>query len=208
VSRESKLSRAIENSNLSPRDYRIFGALLHQHARWQTAVIADRWQPSLAELADEAGISKQTLCTGLDHLERHGWISRSRSGGRNRTAYQLNAGINCDCAKPDRAPPKSDADRARAYRARKRAVSRDATVQISRDATVQISRINCPASRDESAGQDPFSPKEGIDEGGGVMKDEAFALCAVCQTPMNPVVAAAGFQTHPNCDDTEVRRPA
>jgi DNA-binding GntR family transcriptional regulator len=42
-----------------------------------------RWPKTLRELADECGKSTATLGRALRHLERHGWITRTRGGGKD-----------------------------------------------------------------------------------------------------------------------------
>lgn len=187
MTRENELARAIEAADMPPREYRIFGALLRQAARWKTAEILDRFQPSLADLARMSKMSRQTLLDGLGHLEKHGWVTRTRStGGRgHKTAYQLQAGVSCNCGKQERPRPKTEAERARRHRQKKKwlaeceefgrrttaelssesVTAEPETVQIPRDETVQILDQNCLASRDDSPGQGHFRTKEGSDVG-------------------------------------------
>jgi len=59
--------------------------------------------PSLVQLAEACCCSKSTVALALNHLERHGWITRKRSkGGQgHKTAYRLDEGFGCppDCSK-------------------------------------------------------------------------------------------------------------
>jgi DNA-binding PadR family transcriptional regulator len=182
MTREQELSAAIEEAVLPSRDYRIFSALLRQRAEWKTANIQAKFQPrGLADLARLAKMSKASLCRGLEHLESHGWITRTRADKRgpgHRTTYQLTRGMSCDCLK-QRPEPASDADRARRYRERKRAaalakevsqvtVTQEAiSVSESRDEVSQDDVTKCLTSRDEIPGQGQFSAKEGVEEGKG-----------------------------------------
>ena len=180
MTREQELSAAIEEAVLPPRDYRIFSALLRQRAEWKTAIITAKFQPrGLADLAGLAKMSKANLCRGLEHLESHGWIMRTRADKRgrgHRTTYQLAKGMSCECLE-QRPEAASDADRARRYRERKRAsapgrkmsqaaVTQEAvSVSEPRDEVSQDDVTKCLTSRDEIPGQGQFSAKEGNDEG-------------------------------------------
>lgn len=237
--REKQLNDAIEKARLPPRDYRVYRALFRR-AEWGSAVIKAEWQPkSLKRIAADSQLSVATVCRSLAHLESHGWVARERSQRRGRgyaTAYQLLAGQDCDCMtqKPE---PKSDAERARRYRERKRfARSTDQSSDVepigpamtsvkqpggnllpdvshvpvtppaesvsdSRDEVSQPVVSNRLASRDELAVQTAFSGKEDAAEGEG---GQRAALCAVCRTPMHPVLPANGYRTHPCCDPSEV----
>jgi DNA-binding MarR family transcriptional regulator len=69
--------------------------------------------PSLPQLAEAIGYSPSAAAEALSHLEKHGWLERSRSkGGRGRKSkYRLDAGGACDAASPTaclRPPKQSD----------------------------------------------------------------------------------------------------
>ena len=57
---------------------------------------------SLAELADSAGYTISAAAEALTHLERHGWLTRTRSkGGKgHKTSYRLAAGGQCAATSP------------------------------------------------------------------------------------------------------------
>ena len=96
------------------------GKHLHAHGRWMRPseriaflTLLERsdnndctvpvWMtPSLARLAWMTGYTESAICEALNHLEKHGWLARSRSrGGRgNKSAYQLTCGGRCDAATP------------------------------------------------------------------------------------------------------------
>jgi len=237
VTRENELARAIEDADMPPREYRIFGALLRQSARWKTAEILDRFQPSLAELARMSKMSRQTLLDGLAHLEKHGWITRTRStGGRgHKTSYQLQVGIGCDCGKRERPRPRTEAERARRYRQKKKwlaeceefgrqerqrlsshGVTADLeTVQILRDETVQILDQNCLTSRDDSPVQGPLCTKEGSDVGerreGGLKTrdpDQAWAESFSFPKSMSSWPQNSNGEVMNRSTDTSYRRAA
>jgi DNA-binding Lrp family transcriptional regulator len=225
TTREKELSQAIEKAALPVADYRVYRALMGR-ADWNTAVIPVRFQPrSLAELAELSKLSVATVKRTLRHLQRHGWIERHRYitdagiGGRGHpTRYRLDVGADCDCA-PDRPEPVSDAERAKRYRQRKKAAHGSVTdtpdkaahIVVTHDGKAaqidvttgeklaQIDVTNRLTSRDEDAGQTAFCAEEGRDEG----DREREGLCAVCQTPLDPVLSEHGYQTHPECDEAE-----
>jgi len=183
VTREQELSAAIEKAVLPSRDYRIFSALLRQRAEWKTAAIPAKFQPrGLADLARLARMSKANLCRGLEHLESHGWLTRTRADKRgrgHRTTYQLTRGMSCDCtgARPE---PMTDAERMRKYRQRRKArpagettpevsqdgVTREAeSVSGPRNKVSQDDVTKCLSERNEIPGQGQFSAKEGVERG-------------------------------------------
>ncbi len=206
--REMQLRDAINKARIPARDYRVYQALFRR-ATYKTAVIEPRFQPkSTKELAANAMCSEATVKRALDHLESHGWITRVRpetSGRGHRTSYVLLWGMDCDC-KPEKPEPKSDAERARLYRARKKARAESgepAQARVTesssncRDEVVQIDVIKRLTSRDEPTGQTTFSAKSvrGREEG----KSVVVQTCRKCGLPMNPRLAAAGWSVHPNC---------
>lgn len=151
---DRELRDAIEASDLPPRDYRLYGALLHR-VQWGYDYIPEQFQDrSLEALASRCRMSKASAAEGLNHLERHGWVRRERQPpGRGRsTHYALAVGADCDCPKvPKPRAPMTEAQRSRRYRERK-------SVQNPRDGEDEGSSIRvtkCPEDRDESAGQDP-----------------------------------------------------
>ena len=227
-SREQELRDAIDKARLPARDYRIYMALFRR-AQWGTMEIRDRWQPrSLAELAALANMPAATLKRGLAHLEQHGWITRDRhpiasgaSGGRgHRTRYALEAGTGCDCQPAQRPAPLTDAERARAYRTRRKVAHASVTEAGEKVAQSGVTQQPKAAqndvtkrltSRDEPAGQPPVPAKSVRDEGEGRGVNAENAACTTCTTPMDPVLTAAGYSTHllcepytgPEGDDTE-----
>lgn len=99
---------ARDSEELSVAEYAVFMTLLDR-ADNDTCVVPDRRTPSLRQMALESKVSKSTVALGLDHLERHGWLSRERSkGGRGaKTSYVLVPGVvsPCQCKtvrRPDR----------------------------------------------------------------------------------------------------------
>ena len=56
---------------------------------------------SLPQIADAAGYTLSATKEALAHLERHGWLIRTRGGGRgHKSSYKLAAGRPCDAASP------------------------------------------------------------------------------------------------------------
>lgn len=209
--RETQLRDAINKARIPPRDYRVFHALFRR-ATYRTAMIAPRFQPkSTKEIARNAVCSEATVKRALAHLELHGWITRLRpktSGRGHRTEYVLLSGSDCDC-KPERPEPKSDAERARLYRARKklRAESVEpAHVPVTesgsncRDEVAQIDVTKRLTSRDETTGQTAFSAKSVRWRGEG--KSVVPQTCSECGLPMNSVLAAKGWLVHPGCEES------
>lgn len=147
------------------RDYRIYCALLHR-ADWETAEIPDRFQPrSVPALADWSRMSRTAAAEGLNHLERHGWVTRVRMPpGRGRsTRYILLSGSDCDCGPAaKRAAPTPEAKRAREYRARKKASGIHVTQSESSHGIHVTKR---PGVRDESAGQGAVSAEGAREKG-------------------------------------------
>ena len=137
--------------------------------------------PSLVVLAETCCCAKSTAAAALDHLERHGWLTRKRSkGGQgHKTAYQLGEGLPCppDCSK--------------------RSDSR--TVHESRrsDSRTPERSDSHPENRRSDHVSD-VGLSEGEDRQGSALK-----LCLICLLPMDPVLPASGYQTHPCCDPTE-----
>jgi hypothetical protein len=88
MTREQELRAGIRQARIPATDHRLYTVLLDR-IQWGTGIIDDRWQPhSLAVIANAANLSKATTCRGLDRLERHGWITRSRGkGGRGKRTH-------------------------------------------------------------------------------------------------------------------------
>jgi hypothetical protein len=59
--------------------------------------------PSLVQLADACCCSKASVKRALNHLERHGWLTRTRvtnPGRGHKTGYQLAPGVACPSGCP------------------------------------------------------------------------------------------------------------
>jgi hypothetical protein len=80
----------------------VFYALLERSDNGDCTIPA-HMTPSLVQLASDTGGAKSTVVLALGHLERHGWVVRTRTGSKatgqtgrgHKTAYQLAAGGNC-----------------------------------------------------------------------------------------------------------------
>ena len=225
TTREKELSQAIEKAAVPIADYRVYRALMGR-ADWNTAVIPVRFQPrSLAELAELSKLSVATVKRTLRHLQRHGWIERHRYitdkgiGGRGHpTRYRLDVGTDCDCA-PERPEPVNGAERTRRWRQRKKAAhgsvtpppgkaAHDVVTLSGKGAQIDVTTGEKLAQSDvtkglsdshTTAGQTAFCAEEGRDEG----DREREGLCAVCQTPLYPVLSEHGYQAHPCCELAE-----
>lgn len=171
---EQLLARAIDKARMPAYDYRVFRALFRR-AAWGSAIIPAKFQPrSLKVIARDAQCSEATVKRALRHLERHGWVVRARDAFKGRghsTTYGLTVGEDCDCFS-GRPEPKSDSERAKRYRDRKKAAQQTVTQEQGsgsdlRDEAAQICVTKRLTSRDETAGQPPFCAKEGVEGGKG-----------------------------------------
>jgi Helix-turn-helix domain len=183
--------------------------------------------PSLEQLAEACGCWKSTVVAALDHLEDHGWLTRTRTtkrdakgpGRGHKTAYQLLSGCECppSCDRyRDRRPAPGDGGR-QSPTSPKGSDSRTLSERKGSDSGLRKG----PIRTRKPAGQ-PVSDegiREGEDRQGSsfteqrvcdVTADKAVDVthslrsCSVCQLPMDPVLPAAGFTTHPCCDPDEV----
>jgi DNA-binding MarR family transcriptional regulator len=159
----------------------IFYALLERSDNADCSIPA-HMTPGLAQLAEACCCSKSTVATALDHLERHGWIKRKRSkGGRAlKTTYQLAEGLAC----PDSCQKRSGS----------RTVYGE---KLSDSRTPKLSD-----SHSENRRSDHVSDV-GISEGEG-RQGSALKRCLICQLPMDPILPANGYGTHPCCDPGEI----
>jgi predicted transcriptional regulator len=162
--REVELKRAIKAARLPSRDRNLFRDLL-ETANWKSAVLPDRFQPrNMDELARIAGVSTRTALRSVDHLEKHGWITRTRNPkpGRQGRAitYGFEVGESCWCT-PDRPAAASGIDRTRKWRERKQRQICVTDPAFQRQDAVTIDA----RERHGIAGQNPSPAEEGRDEG-------------------------------------------
>jgi hypothetical protein len=80
------------------------------------------------------GMANETLRRSLEHLERHGWITRSP--GRP-TRYELHEGDQCQC-KPGRGNAMTPAERQRKSRSERKTRAADVTETGSKDVTQNV----------------------------------------------------------------------
>jgi hypothetical protein len=136
---------------MPPRDKEVWRHLFRR-ADWATGIIPDRWQPkSLRDLARVTHMNVTTVCRSLAHLDSHEWVDRQREppGRGHSTSYQVLPGVDCDCTDGRKIPggPASDAERARRYRARKKAL-RGSVTQASGSVAESRDGTSPEASRD------------------------------------------------------------
>ncbi|HEX5348527.1 MAG TPA: helix-turn-helix domain-containing protein [Pseudonocardiaceae bacterium] len=87
------VSRAVRSSDL-PKLARLLMFVLLDHADTDSAVIPEKFSPSLSELAAESGMGRNTVQEKLRDLESAGWVIRQRppveqSREGARTQYRL-----------------------------------------------------------------------------------------------------------------------
>ena len=106
---------AMERSGIKGAAFSVYGTLLMIQK-----LPPGRRPKTLKQLAERCGVSGATLTRALEHLNRHGWVTRERGGGKNNpTRIEPIRGAPCDC-RPDRKKPMTNAEKCRAYRRRKR----------------------------------------------------------------------------------------
>jgi hypothetical protein len=185
--RRSEAEAMIERSDMPQADRHVFLTIVRR-ANNDDCVIPPQFTLGLDGISTKTGLHMSTVARSLAHLELHRWIQRERStGGRkrkdgsnHRTRYLIIAcgtPLPCDCPKPSR-------------RAR-----------VSGSKQSHRANGNSRVGTVSAAGQ-TRSRTEGLSEGGEV--EGKLADCDVCGTPMDPVLPASGFGTHPCCDPAEV----
>jgi hypothetical protein len=114
-SRQRRLRAAVEQAHLPDRAFTVFVAGLLPFAN-SNGKISNQNQPSFRELQRRLnGMSWSTLARSLEHLERHGWVTRV-TDGKKKTRYALYVGVVCDC-RPGRGQRMTGAERVRKHRA-------------------------------------------------------------------------------------------
>jgi len=185
---------AISAARIAARDKYVYRALLDRadniSADGTTLAIPDRMQPSGQHDTWIFGVSRRNVQRALAHLRAHGWVAwvlKPRGGeGRPPCHYTLLIGSDCDC-----------------------------TPVVKRQDGAQLGPSKAPGKAPETtefsasvkrqtAGQAAFSPKgkEGPRRG-GVAVDSPLADCAVCGSPLDPVLSRNGYRTHPCCRPDE-----
>ena len=194
--REKEIRSAAHKARMPNGCYRVFFAMLDK-ADFGTAALRGPWQPrSVSDIAHWAEVSEATAKRALTDLERHGWIERRRNAGLGRghkTSYAINLGVPW----PEReSSAVSGAERTRRWRERK--VAHNGVTGTWKEAQMEVTRDTI--QRHITAAQHGGSAGRAVTEGVGKGKP----LCAVCLTPLDPVLPAAGYRTHPCCDPKEV----
>jgi hypothetical protein len=70
------IMRAVRSSDLPSTDRHIIGTLCFL-ADPKTAVIPDRFKPSLTDLATFTGLGRSTVARRMNELETAGWVKRT-----------------------------------------------------------------------------------------------------------------------------------
>ena len=119
-----RLRTAVGRAHLPDRAFYVFTAGLLPLATAKGPIA-----PTFRQLQDRLnGMDSATLARSLDHLERHGWITRTRDG--RKVTYQLQTGEVCEC-RPGRGQPMTGAERKRKQRAKARQAE-DVTLTASK----------------------------------------------------------------------------
>jgi DNA-binding Lrp family transcriptional regulator len=98
---------ALKKSGLPTSD-RIIIMMLVDAADADTAIVPEKWTPSLTDLAEWTGLGRSTVATRLKELERLGWVKRARPATADalmrgaRTCYHLAIGQAVEKVKPAR----------------------------------------------------------------------------------------------------------
>ncbi len=233
MNRRGDLERAVSRARIRPAHYALFTQLLRRSGNDTGEIPDDRYTPRLETLADQAKIARSAAYPALAELIRHGWFTRYATADRARVAGKLTVGCDCDCAgtvpvcqREGCGKPLASRRRdARYCSARCRKAAQRLASSVHRAVTTgpahspqsrDMSQIEpghvtdravtpSPQSRDNpqvNSVEPSRARKESGKEGGA--RTNALALCTVCQTPMDPVLPANGFTTHPCCDPAEV----
>jgi hypothetical protein len=233
VNRRGELERAVSRARIGPAHYALFTQLLRRSGNDTGEIPDDRYAPRLETLADQAKIARSAAYPALAELIRHGWFTRYATTTRAKVAGKLTVGSDCDCGGAVPVCQREGCGKPLASRRRDARYCSDRCGKAARRlrSPVSIARTTQPAaspkspdmsavkpghSRDIARPTSPKSPdnsqvsgvgivgahKESSKEGAG--RTNGLALCALCQTPMDPVLPAAGFTTHPCCDPDEV----
>jgi len=134
VSHRSKLRRAANKANLPDKPYIVLDGLRLLLPDKDAHLVQVTWRQLQVQCN---GMSNETLTRSLDHLERHGWITRTRIGGQgNPVRYELLIGKPCEC----RGRPTTSAERMRRMRDKRRKAASDVTLNGSKDLTASGSK--------------------------------------------------------------------
>jgi hypothetical protein len=187
----SEAQAAVAASNLPMAETLVMLQLLRR-ADNSTLEIPAWLLPSLPVLAREARLGKpgspdlRRLRRVLAHLDQHGWLRYEPGQGRGRKSSYLLI--------PGRFVP-------------------EPCTCIKGGATVPLSAPEKGAPQPEKRGHRGTSPRSSADighqehqqEGGGQsMPPDDLVPCRVCRGPMDPVLPANGYRTHPACGPGEV----
>lgn len=217
--------KALNKAKLPARDKYVYRSLADR-ADNSTLEIPDRYQPYRQSDQYVFGTSRRNAQRALDHLHKHGWVSwfpkqKLRQCGRPPNHYMLHIGTDCDCPrdpKPEGTAKGSGGSNPGANGKHLASLNDPSTDQIKRQNSpsikrqddAQLGRIkrqdDAPKSarqHDVSAGQGQVLPK-GVRDREGLGEGLALTDCSQCGTPMDPILPALGYSTHPCCDPDEI----
>jgi hypothetical protein len=183
-----ELADTIQTSNLPASDKSVFRYLLDR-ADYGTAKLPSKFTPKQAKIAQQTSHSLRQVKYAIEHLRLHGWVKTEGTTAPGRTlAYALAFGTECDCT-----------GRVHDHRLSPERVQQE-TVTSATFGHHTGATNGCNA-----AGQTVVRTERHREGGVGRQASaNGLELCAVCQLPMDPVLRAAGFTTHPCCDPDEV----
>ncbi len=177
-----QLADAIDASNLAASDKAVLRRLLDR-ADYGTAELPEKFAPKQADIARKASITPRQVRRSLRHAERHGWVTVGGATGRgHRLTYRLDIGGQCGCS-------------GRVHEQKADTEHRKGGHGVP---------LKADTKGGHAAGQGTV-PTERQREGRVGRKPEPqLAPCSVCKTPMDPVLSANGYRTHPCCDPDEI----
>jgi hypothetical protein len=181
IDRWHQLASAIQASNLPASDKSVFRYLLDR-ADYGSAVMPDRFTPTEVTVGLKTSYSRRQVQYSVAHLRRHGWLVTKRAG--RRLAYEFCSGAMCDCT-GRRHRPQTGATES----PDKRNGCAGTSATDRRNAAGQTT-VSTERQREGRVGRKPE-------------RESGPVLCSVCRTPMDPVLPANGYRTHPNCDPDE-----
>jgi hypothetical protein len=133
MSRRSQLRNAVGKATLPDKAFLVFGVLLMLMPDKDAYAVQVTWRTLQAK---SNTTSSARLSGSLEHLARHGWITRTRLPGQGRPVlYGLQFGEQCEC-RPGRGHPMTAAERQARSRARRKEDAADVTLTRSKDVTL------------------------------------------------------------------------
>jgi hypothetical protein len=92
-----ELENAVADTRLTASDKAVYNRRL-KCSRYGTAEPVPRFTETQAEVAAKISLTVRQVRRAERHLELHGWLKISGSGGRGRKPdYEVRLGVDCDC---------------------------------------------------------------------------------------------------------------